>query len=265
LYGEIVRKINETKQNIGSEITLNCSLLFRQEDLPLFHQANKASISNDNKYNSLFAEGLVNYSSLTALYSMALKVADGKLLIDNENSIPLKQKVSLEEVLRGLITNSFELDYTVTYKGDDLLNMSPGKKGTVLLILFLQISSSEYPILIDQPEDNLDNRTIYELLCRMIKEKKKERQIIIVSHNANLVVATDTENIIVANQEGQDTQTKKSKYRFEYVNGSLEHSFPRNENITEILYQQGIKEHVCDILEGGDIAFKQRERKYAIK
>ena len=143
--------------------------------------------------------------------------------------------------------------------------MSPGKKGTVLLILFLQISSSEFPILIDQPEDNLDNRTIYDLLCQMIKEKKKERQIIIVSHNANLVVATDSENIIVANQEAQSTIGIRSKYRFEYVNGSLEHSFAKNEKEKEILYQQGIKEHVCDILEGGDEAFKQREKKYSIK
>jgi hypothetical protein len=55
------------------------------------------------------------------------------------------------------------------------------------------------------------------------------------------------------------------RFRFEYVNGSLEHSFPKNESIVKVLYQQGIKEHVCDILEGGDEAFKQRERKYAIK
>ena len=143
--------------------------------------------------------------------------------------------------------------------------MSPGKKGTVLLILFLQISSAEHPILIDQPEDNLDNRTIYDLLCTIIKEKKKDRQIIIVSHNANLVVSTDSENIIVANQEGQDPQKDKSQYRFEYMNGALENSFKKDDKIKGVLYQQGIKEHVCDILEGGDEAFKQRERKYAIK
>jgi ABC-type cobalamin/Fe3+-siderophores transport system ATPase subunit len=177
----------------------------------------------------------------------------------------LKQKLTIENVLRGLVMDGFELDYTVTYKGDDLLNMSPGKKGTVLLILFLQISSSEYPILIDQPEDNLDNRTIYELLCKMIKLKKKERQIIIVSHNANLVVATDTENIIVANQEGLGVSLPLGSTRFEYINGSLEHSFELNTSIVGVLNQQGIKEHVCDILEGGDEAFKQRERKYAIK
>ena len=77
-------------------------------------------------------------------------------------------------------------------------------------------------------------------------------------------VATDSENIIVANQEGQDPEKIKSKYKFEYVNGSLEFTFPKKENITGILYQQGIREHVCDILEGGDEAFRQRERKYSL-
>lgn len=267
LYKEIKQKINDTKKDIGSEITLECDLFIRQEDLVLFNQVNKASISGENSFNLLFKDGYVHYEQLIKLFDNPLRVQENKLLIDTDGkqTISLKQKLTLDDILRGLITDSFKLDYTVTYKGDDLLNMSPGKKGTVLLILFLQISSSEYPILIDQPEDNLDNRTIYDLLCKMIKIKKKERQIIIVSHNANLVVATDSENIIVANQEGQDSLKETGRYRFEYINGSLEHSFTRDEKIAKVLHQQGIKEHVCDILEGGDEAFKQRERKYAIK
>lgn len=58
----------------------------------------------------------------------------------------------------------------------------------------------------------------------MIKEKKKDRQIIIVSHNANLVVATDSENIIVANQAGQNGDGDCNNYQFEYVNGAIEHT-----------------------------------------
>lgn len=264
LYKDIVEKVNSTKKVIGLDITLNCTLLYKQEDFLLMHQVKGNAISRDNYYNSFLLEGLIKYDLISELFSKALRVFEDKLMDGKEISIPLKQNISLEDVLRGLIKDSFQLDYTVSYKNDDLLNMSPGKKGTVLLILFLQISSSEFPILIDQPEDNLDNRTIYELLCKMIKEKKKERQIIIVSHNANLVVSTDTENIIVANQEGQDAEGISTKYRFEYVNGSLEHSFAEKIEIKEILQKQGIKQHVCDILEGGDEAFKQRERKYAI-
>lgn len=264
-YKEIVSKINETKNDIGEEITLDCSLICKKENFVLFEQANKTSISQDHFFNNLFNEDVVYYDKIPELFSSTKKVQDEKLLLSEDRTIPLRQKVTLDDVLKGLISNSLELDYKVTYKNDELLHMSPGKKGTVLLILFLQISSAEHPILIDQPEDNLDNRTIYDLLCTIIKDKKKERQILIVSHNANLVVATDSENIIVANQEGQDPQKEKSQHRFEYINGGLEYSFVKNEAIQGILYQQGIKEHVCDILEGGNEAFKQRERKYDIK
>jgi len=266
-YLDLKNQINGTKKEIGSGITMECSLILKQDEFPFFDQVNKAAIPGANKFYEMFSNGLVNYERIMDLYSNQLRVVENKLVLDKDNliTIPLKQKVDLDEVLRGLLVDAFKLDYTVTYKGDDLLSMSPGKKGTVLLILFLQINSSEYPILIDQPEDNLDNRTIYDLLCKMIKAKKKERQIIIVSHNANLVVATDTENIIVANQEGQDSFSAANRYRFEYVNGSLEHTFPKNDKIKELLLQQGIKEHATDILEGGDEAFKQRERKYAIK
>jgi len=264
-YQEIEKLINESKKNIGSEIELKCSLIYKLENFTLYDQANKAAISSDHFLNSLISNGLTQFNLIPDFYENALKISEDKLLYSKEEYIPLRTKVSLEDVLRGLVKDAFEIDYSVTYKGDNLLSMSPGKKGTVLLILFLQISSYEFPILIDQPEDNLDNRTIYELLCKMIKEKKKERQIIIVSHNANLVVATDTENIIVANQRGQEDTTETGGSRFEYVNGSLELSFPKIPEEQSILLSQGIREHVCDILEGGDEAFKQRERKYSIE
>lgn len=266
LYNNIVVKINETKNEIGEEITLHCSLVYEKEKFLLFNQANKAAISKDNFFNDLFSGNLVNYDLIPNLFQDIKNVIDdNSLKLSDDKTIPLKQKTTIDEIFRGIIVDRFELDYKVTYKNDELLSMSPGKKGTVLLILFLQISSAEYPILIDQPEDNLDNRTIYDLLCKIVTETKIDRQIIIVSHNANLVVATDSENIIVANQEGQDPDKKKSEYRFEYVNGALEYSLIKDEKIKGILYQQGIKEHVCDILEGGNEAFKQRERKYAIK
>lgn len=267
-YENIVNQINSTRKEIGSGVTLNSYLIFKQNDFPLFHQTNKASISKGHFFNILFKDGLLSYNEVPDFYAKPLFIKDGKSLkISNEETfdLPLNQGYTLEEVLRGLIKDSFVIDYSVTYKGDDLLRMSPGKKGTVLLILFLQISSSEYPILIDQPEDNLDNRTIYDLLCAMIKEKKKERQIIIVSHNANLVVATDSENVIVANQSGQDSIGDNNNYQFEYVSGSIEHTQAFNDSINEFLYKQGIREHICDILEGGNEAFKNRERKYSLK
>ena len=268
IYKAIQTKINDDHNWIHDDISLNAILKFDRSKFLLYQQVNKAKVALDHNFNTIFSNNSsVDYTQIPDLFRQIQGVTnDLNLKVNKDDTTttlyPLNQNVNIEEVYKGLIEDCFELDFEVKYRNDELLNMSPGKKGTVLLILFLQISSAEYPILIDQPEDNLDNRTIYDLLCQMIRIKKIERQIIIVSHNANLVVATDSENVIVANQEGQAANTTKNRYRFEYVNGALEFSFPKNEAISGILFQQGIKEHVCDILEGGDEAFKHRERKY---
>jgi energy-coupling factor transporter ATP-binding protein EcfA2 len=128
----------------------------------------------------------------------------------------------------------------------------------------LEFSDKKCPILIDQPEDSLDNRAIYNELVQYIKKKKKERQIILVTHNANVVVNADAEEVIVANQHGEDSKNTND-IKFEYVSGSLENTFPKNDSAPTVLHSQGIREHVCEILEGGTEAFKRREGKYGIK
>lgn len=162
-----------------------------------------------------------------------------------------------------MLDDNFSIDFEIFEKDESIFKMSPGKKGLILLYLILHLSNASYPILIDQPEDNLDNRTVYKELKDFIKSKKIERQIIIVTHNANLVVPTDSENVIVANQSGQDQGKDNDTYKFEYVSGSLENSFI-NKATTGILNSMGIREHVCEILEGGEDAFKERELRYSL-
>ncbi|PEF12260.1 hypothetical protein CON23_12180 [Bacillus thuringiensis] len=164
-----------------------------------------------------------------------------------------KQK-AIEELLSSAhIRVVFDLEKD----GDKLSEMSPGKRGLVLLELFLDMSNEKHPILIDQPEDNLDNRTISTELVKFIKEKSRQRQIIVVTHNANLVVLTDAENVIIANQDKQLIENDAN--RFEYINGALECDF---DDKTQKLSGKGIKSHVCEILEGGKEAFEKREKKY---
>ena len=161
-----------------------------------------------------------------------------------------------------LSSNWFTLQYSVDYESDSLFDMSPGKRSFVVLKLLLDFSDKKCPILIDQPEDNLDNRAIYNELVKYIREKKKERQIILVTHNPNIVVGADSEEVIVANQNGKNAPNDKG-LKFQYVYGSLEHSMQRNSDESlPILYRCGIREHVCDILEGGENAFRDREYKY---
>lgn len=163
-----------------------------------------------------------------------------------------------------LSTNWFEISYKLTYQNDTFYDMSQGKQAFVILKLLLEFSEKSCPILIDQPEDSLDNRAIYNELVKYLKDKKKERQVIIVTHNPNVVVSADAEQIIVANQDGKDSPNEASM-KFQYVSGALEFSKPVDEKISFVLKSKGIREHVCEILEGGEDAFKQRERKYAIK
>ena len=143
--------------------------------------------------------------------------------------------------------------------------MSPGKRSFVILKLLLDFSDKKCPILIDQPEDNLDNRAIYNELVKYIKKKKRERQIILVTHNPNIVVGADSEEIIVANQNGKNSPNDNN-IKFQYVFGSIENSKQRiSSNELSLLNQCGIREHVCDILEGGEDAFRDRENKYGFR
>lgn len=96
-----------------------------------------------------------------------------------------------------------------------------------------------------------------------IKKKKKERQIIVVTHNPNIVVGADSELVIVSNQHGVNSPNK-SDFKFDYVHGSLEMTKEKDERVKETLFSQGIRQHVCEILEGGFEAFKKRELKYDI-
>lgn len=157
--------------------------------------------------------------------------------------------------------NWYALSYQLSYQGDLFEMMSEGKQAFVILKLLLEFSDKKCPILIDQPEDSLDNRAIYQELVEYIKAKKKDRQIVLVTHNSNVVVSADAENVIVANQEGSNSHNY-GKYKFQYINGALERTKKCNPAEAIILESQGIREHVCDILEGGKVAFEKREQKY---
>lgn len=163
-----------------------------------------------------------------------------------------------------LSTNFFSLSYDIEYEGDDFKKMSDGKKAFVVLKLLLDFSDKNCPILIDQPEDDLDNRAIYNNLVQYLRNKKKFRQVIVATHNPNIVVGADSELVICANQHGEKNINNENK-KFQYVSGSLEHTFPKLIEKEEVLESQGIREHVCEVLEGGNIAFKLREKKYSIK
>lgn len=174
-----------------------------------------------------------------------------------------------QEVARDVLLLTEKVRFTAKMEEDKIggfsePTMTPGKRALFALRLILAESEDTWPLLIDQPEDDLDSRSIYDEIVPFLKEKKKERQIIMVSHNANLVIGSDSDQIIVANRNGNDRKNKDGK-QFNYLTGSLEHSKTKNKDCQDTLDAQGVCEHSCEILDGGKFAFENRKNKYHIK
>lgn len=175
-------------------------------------------------------------------------------------NLSYNQGKSQSDLIKDVLSlHWYTINYVLQYDGDNFEQMSQGKKAFVVLTLILEFSKDKKPVIIDQPEDSLDNRAIYNDLTNYLKQKKKERQIILVTHNPNIVVGADAENVIVANQHSEDSPNKDG-IQFDYINGSLENTYKKE--VTYTLEKQGIREHVVEILEGGKEAFEKREKKY---
>jgi hypothetical protein len=146
-------------------------------------------------------------------------------------------------------TNHITVSYGVQYDGVDIEQLSPGTRGIVLLLLYLAIDQTDdRPLIIDQPEENLDPKSIYVELVGRFVEGRRRRQIIIVTHNANLVVNTDADQVIVASS---GPHRLGGLPEISYLSGGLENPVIRDE--------------VCEILEGGKPAFEERARRLRIR
>ena len=176
-----------------------------------------------------------------------------------------------KDVVKDVLTLTEKILFTAEMEGDKIggfkkSTMTAGKQALFALKLILGESEDKWPLLIDQPEDDLDSRSIYDHIVPFLKKKKKERQIIMVSHNANLVIGSDSEQIIVSNRSGDDRPNEDGK-EFNYFSGSIENTKVKDteKEKIDILKSQGIREHACDVLDGGEIAFEHRRNKYNLK
>lgn len=135
-----------------------------------------------------------------------------------------------------------DYNYQLKLGNKSLSLLSPGEKGALLLIFYLLLDMDNKPLILDQPEDNLDNNSVAKILVKFIKNAKKQRQIIMVTHNPNLAIVADAEQIIYVNIDKQNQNT------FTVESGSIE-----NPNINK---------HIVDVLEGAMPAFRKRDDKY---
>lgn len=165
------------------------------------------------------------------------------------------QRLSLVELYDWIFAvDHIVLTYKVRYGGTELEYLSPGTRGIALLVLYLLMDEDDTrPLIIDQPEGNLDNSSVYQQLVPYIREAKARRQIILVTHNPNLVIATDAEQVIIATAERPTSQFYP---KMTYHSGALEHVG----NGVDL----GVREAACLLLEGGKQAFQEREHRYAL-
>lgn len=119
-----------------------------------------------------------------------------------------------------------------TYKSIDA--GSPGQRTSAVLSLILGIS--EMPIIIDQPEDDLDTRNITDIIVRGIEKLKKKQQIILVTHNPNIVVNSNSELVT----------------QLDYINGQIQNV------CSGALQEHSVRDAICEVMEGGKEALEKR-------
>jgi ABC-type lipoprotein export system ATPase subunit len=162
---------------------------------------------------------------------------------NGEQRIVSEQVKNIAELYGYLFSLDFlENNYQLKQGDKNLEQLSPGERGALLLVFYLLLDKSDIPLIIDQPEDNLDNYSVAKVLVPFIKMAKKNRQIIMVTHNPNLAVVADAEQVVYVQLD------KENDCEFSIVSGSIEN--------------REVNEKIVKVLEGAMPAFNTRKRKY---
>ena len=181
-------------------------------------------------------------SDLKYAYELKEKYREFNLTASYNNcDIELDNLIDELKTLKSLNINVVNSIY---YKEDkkeiiNIKNLSPGTKANILME-YIVFKDTKVPLLIDQPEDNIDNKTIYKVLTDWFTTLKNKRQVIVATHDANIVVNGDAENVIICEQ--------KNDNEFVYEYGALETA--------------NVLEKISNILDGGNEAIKRRLLKY---
>lgn len=246
IYNPIESEIKKLLGDLEETIEFEAEMQLTQEDfsekvlssISLKHAGIfKGRVEASNKMSKLLRQTeFDNEESVLNLVNSIMVVVDED--IDNSEK-KVADKKSFYDYLYGL--DYLGVSFKLKMGGRDLEELSPGERGIVLLIFYLALSQNSIPIIIDQPEDNLDNQSVYNKLVPCICAAKQKRQVIIVTHNPNIAVACDAEQIICC-------QMDKNTHRIKYISGAIE--------------DEAIKKCVVDILEGTMPAFDLRRRKY---
>jgi ABC-type lipoprotein export system ATPase subunit len=252
IYKEIYRPIEEKLKMVLKDIdelvifdvNINHISSFKKDILSyidqraagFFQGVSKGNIALDNlikQTNFYEKESIINF--IQSIYNATNEESE------NIKSILGDKRGQYNDFIGSL--KYLKINYVLKLGNKSLEQLSPGERGVVLLIFYLALNKNNTPLIIDQPEDNLDNQSVYSKLVPCILEAKKNRQLIMVTHNPNIAIACDSEQIIFCNMDKQSDLIS-------YESGSVENL--------------NIKKRVVDILEGTEPAFDLRKNKYNI-
>ena len=247
---DMMRRFEIGKDEILNSLSFDASIIINENRYisGVNSIINNRSISEKDVRLQLKTDILERTKDIVEMINIDSQEYDSKLhvLFDNfekevqDYILKLKKHITHSELYNNLFAVPVEIQIKISLEKTPLESLSMGQKAIVLLKIIL--AYDDKPLIIDQPEEDLDNRYIYEQLVSAFRAAKKKRQIIIATHNANLTVNTDAEQIIIAKYENG---------RIYYEAGTLENPSTKN--------------HIKEILEGGDEAFEKREEKYGYK
>lgn len=256
--------IKEKKGSIEQNISKICEryFLYSQRQTEIFGAVKfndldflLIELSVDETPNDHFVETYINLKSQSGVQNLTKhfvengRISDKKTLkaiiediMDDKLVIKKNFANDKKRVIDELLRNPFKIDFLRSIKTKDgetnFLDMTGGQKAIAMLELIFTFDTNRYPILLDQPEDDIDTSGVSGSIVEFIKKQKEKRQIMIVSHSGSLVVCSDSEEIIVA---------KNDRGKFKYQTGAIE--------------SKEIREEIVNILEGGKEALELRMKK----
>ena len=212
----------------------------------------KISLNNlsENEANQLFS----NYKSFTMDSTILSKLFKNNSFGENYITDILKYK-DLRRTSVHLELPNIQAEVLVKKNDEEYIKwdeQSPGQRADTILSFVLEGNTNKI-LIIDQPEDDLDNETIFNKIVKMIRTIKLYRQIIIVTHNANLAITGDSDRLIICQNDNNkfdmicDSMESTRKYNYKSLNSDI-----KDETVLKI---------GCKILEGGTKALKQRVNK----
>ena len=254
---DTLKKIHESEEYINQKIV---QPIYNEEKY-IFETSSsklelllKKEIFFDNLSNEQISEMFTNYKTFRYSSKIFLKIFElnnyGKNYIKN-----LHYRRDLRRSTCHLYMPNIEPEVLLKRDDGDYLKwdeQSPGQRSDIILSFVLEGNTSKI-LIIDQPEDDLDNETIFNKIVQLIRKIKLNRQVIIVTHNANLAITGDSDRLIICQNDNNkygiicDSMESTKLYNYKSLNSSIE-----NQTVLKI---------GCEILEGGVKALKQRVNK----